>query len=87
MTVLEARGRAGGRVETLREQFSDGLYAEAGAMNVYDTHDWTMKCIKLVGLTLDASQPSALASVVYMRGQRIVSKQGQAVEYPLDLTA
>lgn len=87
VTVLEARGRAGGRVQTMREQFSDGLYAEAGAMNVYDIHDWTLKYIKLFGLTLDASQPSTLASVVYMRGQRIISKQGQAVDYPFDLTA
>lgn len=87
VTVLEARGRAGGRVETMRAQFSDGLYAEAGAMNVYDTHDWTLKYIKLFGLTLDASAPSTLASVVYLRGRRLISKQGQAVEYPLDLTA
>lgn len=87
VTVLEARGRAGGRVETMREQFSDGLYAEAGAMNVYDTHDWTLKYIKLFGLTLDASAPSTLASVVYLRGQRLVAKQGQALEYPLGLTA
>src|SRR5947207_6516995 len=32
VTVLEARMRAGGRVQTLREPFSDGMYAEAGAM-------------------------------------------------------
>jgi monoamine oxidase len=87
VTVLEARGRAGGRVQTLREPFSDGLYAEAGAMNVYDTHDWTLKYVKLFGLTLDASAPSTLASVVYMRGRRVVAKQGQAIDYPLDLTA
>ncbi|HVF68634.1 MAG TPA: NAD(P)/FAD-dependent oxidoreductase [Pyrinomonadaceae bacterium] len=87
VTVLEARGRAGGRVQTMREQFSDGLYAEAGAMNVYDTHDWTMKYVKLFGLALDASAPSTLASVVYLRGRRLVSKQGQAIEYPLELTA
>ncbi|HKG13056.1 MAG TPA: FAD-dependent oxidoreductase [Pyrinomonadaceae bacterium] len=86
VTVLEARARPGGRVQTMREQFSDGLYAEAGAMNVYDTHDWTLKYIKLFGLTLDASAPSTLASVVYLRGRRLVSKQGQAIEYPLDLT-
>ena len=87
VTVLEARARTGGRVQTLRDQFSDGLYAEAGAMNVYDTHDWTLKYIKLFGLALDASAPSTLASVVYMRGRRIVAKQGQAIDYPLDLTA
>src|SRR5205085_10018547 len=43
VTVLEARARPGGRVQTLREPFSDGLYVEAGAMNVYDCHDWTLK--------------------------------------------
>src|SRR4051812_5173679 len=87
VTVLEERARPGGRVQTMREQFSDGLYAEAGAMNVYDTHDWTLKYIKLFGLTLDPSPQSALASVVYMRGRRLVAKQGQPFDYPLDLTA
>jgi len=87
VTLLEARARPGGRVQTMRERFSDGLYAEAGAMNVYDTHDWTLKYIKLFGLTLDPSAQSTLASVIYMRGQRIVAKQGQAIEYPLDLTS
>ena len=87
VTIIEARARPGGRVQTLREPFSDGLYVEAGAMNVYDCHDWTLKYIKLFGLTLDPSKPSDLASVVYMRGRRIVAKQGQPVEYPLGLTA
>ena len=87
VTVLEAQARPGGRVQTMRDQFSDGLYAEAGAMNVFDIHDWTLKYIKLFGLTLDSSAPSTLASVVYMRGQRIVVKQGQAIDYPLELTA
>jgi len=32
--VLEARSRPGGRIFTLRSQFSDGLYAEAGAMEI-----------------------------------------------------
>ncbi len=31
VTILEASLRPGGRVHTLREPFSDGLYAEAGA--------------------------------------------------------
>src|SRR5215510_15684094 len=34
VTILEARTRPGGRVHTLREQFSDGLYAEAGAARI-----------------------------------------------------
>src|SRR5215212_819376 len=32
VTVLEARTRPGGRVHTLRSQFADRLYAEAGAI-------------------------------------------------------
>src|SRR3989442_5041153 len=31
VTLLEASTRPGGRIWTLREPFSDGLYAEAGA--------------------------------------------------------
>jgi monoamine oxidase len=87
VTVLEAQARPGGRVQTLREPFSDGLYAEAGAMNVFDTHDWTLKYVKLFGLTLDQSKPSDLASILYVRGRRIVAKPGGSIDYPLDLTA
>ena len=43
VTVLEARTRPGGRVYTIRGQFADGLYAEAGATNVFDVHHWTIK--------------------------------------------
>ncbi|HJQ35384.1 MAG TPA: flavin monoamine oxidase family protein [Pyrinomonadaceae bacterium] len=86
VTVLEARGRAGGRVETLRAPFADGLYAEAGAMNVFDNHDLTIKYVKLFGLTLDPVAPSTLASLVYLKGRRIEAKPGQTIEYPLALT-
>src|SRR5215204_6255697 len=86
VTILEAQARPGGRVHTLREQFSDGLYAEAGAMNVFDTHDWTLNYIRLLGLTLDPAVPSKLASLLYARGRRVVVAQGQAVAYPLSLT-
>lgn len=86
VTILEARARAGGRVFTLREQFSDGLYAEAGAMNVYDSHDWTMRYVRLFNLTLDPDSPSSLSSLYYIRGRRIVANPNKAVEYPLALT-
>lgn len=87
VTILEAQARPGGRVQTLREQFSDGLYAEAGAMNVFDSHDLTLKYIKLFGLTLDPVIPSTLASVTYIRGRRFETKPGQTFAYPLELTA
>jgi monoamine oxidase len=87
VTILEARARAGGRVYTLREPFSDGLHAEAGALSVFDTHHWTMKYIQLFNLTLDPFVPSKLSSLLYLRGQRIEVKSGQTIDYPLDLTA
>jgi monoamine oxidase len=39
VTILEAQLRPGGRVQTIREPFSDGLYAEAGAARIPDNHD------------------------------------------------
>lgn len=41
VTVLEATMRPGGRVRTLREPFSDGLHAEAGATRIPDAHHLT----------------------------------------------
>ncbi len=41
VTILEAQTRVGGRVLTLREPFSEGLYGEAGAMRIPDAHDLT----------------------------------------------
>jgi monoamine oxidase len=65
VTILEARARPGGRVYTLREPFTDGLYAEAGAARIPDTHDLTLKYVKLFALPLEPmypSQPSALVA-------------------------
>ena len=57
VTVLEARTRPGGRVHTIRGQFADGLYAEAGATNVFDVHHWTIKYAKLFDVALDRATP------------------------------
>ncbi|PYT52207.1 MAG: hypothetical protein DMG46_27530 [Acidobacteria bacterium] len=38
VTLLEARMRPGGRIHTMRDQFSDGLYAEAGAYDFTDAY-------------------------------------------------
>lgn len=85
VTVLEARTRPGGRVYTLREPFADGLYNEAGAAYIPDSHDWTMRYIELFDLPLDPIVPSKLASIFYVRGNRIRSKPGENTEWPLDL--
>src|SRR5262245_9947304 len=81
VTLLEARLRPGGRVYTLREPFSDGMYAEAGAARIPDNHQLTLKYIKLFGLTLDPFEPGDLAQVAYIRGRRINIPAGE--EAPL----
>ncbi|MFQ5777075.1 MAG: flavin monoamine oxidase family protein [Terriglobia bacterium] len=85
VTILEAQMRPGGRVLTLREPFSDGLYAEAGAISIPDNHDVTLRYVKLFHLPLDPELPSRLASIEYIRGKRINTKDA-AHEHPFDLT-
>ena len=70
VTVLEARIRPGGRVHTLREPFSDGLYAEAGAARIPDNHDLTLKYVKQFELPLEPFYPSRLNIVRLDRGSR-----------------
>ena len=50
VTVLEARGRAGGRVRTYRDPFADGLYAEMGAEYVDATDELDHKYSPEFGL-------------------------------------
>ena len=86
VTVLEARQRPGGRVHTLREPFSDGLYAEAGASYIPDNHDLVLHYARLFGLPLvSASGRGPPTRLFYLRGQRIVPRGGEKVSWPLEL--
>jgi monoamine oxidase len=70
VTVLEARTRPGGRVHTLREPFSDGLYAEEGAARIPDNHELTLKYVKQFDLPLEPFYPSRLNVVRFDHGSR-----------------
>ena len=63
ITILEARTRPGGRVYTLREPFSDGLFAEGGAARIPDNHDLTLKYVKLFEVPLEPMYPSQLSAL------------------------
>ena len=77
VTILEARMRPGGRAHTLREPFSDGLYAEAGAARIPDNHDLTLKYIKLFDVPLEPMYPTRLQAVRLDGGQRrVVGPEG-----------
>jgi monoamine oxidase len=76
ITILEARTRPGGRVHTLREPFSDGLYAEAGAARIPDHHDLTLKYVRLLSLPLEPMYPSRLSALRFDGGRRKVPIEG-----------
>ncbi len=70
VTVLEANNRVGGRVFTIREPFSDGLFAEAGAARIPPDHNHTLHYVELFGLTLDSFYPRSGNYLDYFGGNR-----------------
>ena len=86
VTILEAKTRAGGRVYTIRETFSEGLYAEAGAQFVPESHTLTIKYIKRFNLSLVPVVASKLASIYHIRGRQIPIREGDQITWPLELT-
>lgn len=85
VTVLEARTRPGGRVFTMRESFADGLYADAGAMQVYDSHLRAQRYIKQFGLELDPIRATAPGSLMHLGGQRIEIRPNEPARWPFAL--
>ena len=78
VTVLEAQARVGGRVQTLREPFSDGLFAEAGAMRIPRAHDLTLAYVrrfKLRTMPFTMDNPEAF---IYLLNERRRAKDYRA---------
>jgi monoamine oxidase len=86
VVVLEGQGRAGGRVQTLREGLDPELSAEAGATRIPDTHWMTLAYVREFGLTLEPFKSGDLADVVHLRGQNYVAGHGPEPEWPLQLS-
>ena len=87
VTVLEAQRRPGGRVYTVREPFSDGLYVEVGAARIPDNHDLTLRYIREFNLPLTPFFPTG-SRMYSIGGKRIRADSGGewiAGEAPLDL--
>jgi monoamine oxidase len=85
VTVLEARTRPGGRVFTIREPFADGLYAEGGAMQVFDSHTRAQRYIQQFGLEIDPIHPAPGTSITHVMGKRVEFRPGEPAAWPFQL--
>jgi monoamine oxidase len=75
VTILEARERVGGRILTLREPFSEGLYAEAGAMRLPSTHKLTKAYIEKFGIPTTEFTKASANGFIYLGGHRYLTSE------------
>lgn len=69
VVVLEARERAGGRVQTVRSPFDDGLHGEAGPIRIAGVHQAVIRTARRFNLTLTPFASSQGSPVVAIQGQ------------------
>lgn len=70
VTILEASERVGGRIYTLRTDFRDEQYLEAGAMRIPDIHLLTMEYIRKFQLPVNRFINSTPNDIIYVRGKK-----------------
>ncbi|MEO6398676.1 MAG: flavin monoamine oxidase family protein [Tepidiformaceae bacterium] len=78
VTVLEAQQRVGGRVRTLREPFSEGLHAEAGAMRIPRAHALTHAYVHQFGIETAPFTMNNPAAFVRFMGQKATRREFEA---------
>lgn len=71
ITILEAQQRVGGRLQTYREPFSHGLYAEAGGMRLPKSHALTNAYVEKFDLKTTPFTMGNPNCYVYMNGKRM----------------
>jgi hypothetical protein len=70
--ISEIQTRAGGRACSIRQPFSDNLYAEAGATGIAETNNLTLKYARLFNGFLGP----AAADILYIRGRLVRRTRG-----------
>jgi len=76
--ILEAQQRVGGRVYTLRSPFTEGLYAEVGAMRIPRAHALTIEYIEKFGLPTNDFTMDNPKAYYYMGGKRVRAAEATA---------
>jgi monoamine oxidase len=86
VTVLEARMRPGGRVQTWSDPFADGLYTEAGVAAIVPVEpDLVLRYLRLFNIALAPLEPRDLPNLHYFRGVRVTDSGEAVVPWPLAL--
>jgi monoamine oxidase len=85
--ILEANTRVGGRVYTLRAPFTEGLYLDAGAMRIPDSHYLVLEYIRKFGLPIGPFINETPEDTIYVNGIRTWLKSYQSqpdiLNYPV----
>lgn len=68
--LLEAQHRIGGRIYTLRQPFLPGLYAEAGAMRIPNSHTLTLAYVEKFGLKVFPFTMNNPSAYYHLHGQK-----------------
>ena len=76
--LLEAQMRLGGRLLTIRSPFSEGLYAEAGAMRIPRSHDLTMAYVQKFNLPTLPFKMNNPDAYYHLNGNRMRIHQGNS---------
>jgi len=76
--ILEAQQRVGGRVYTLRDPFTEGLYAEVGAMRIPRAHSLTMAYIEKFGLQTNNFTMDNPNAYYYIGGNKVRASEAQS---------
>ncbi len=79
VTVLEGRERIGGRVLTLRGDFSDNNFVEAGAARIQPNHNLTLTYAEHFGLTLVPFYPSSGLYIRVKNGEKTLASLDELV--------
>lgn len=85
--ILEANDRVGGRVLTLRAPFTDGLYLDAGAMRIPESHYLVLEYARKFGLTIKPFINETPEDIIYANGIATklnnYQRQPEVLRYPV----
>jgi len=86
VTVLEARARPGGRIETLRHPFADGQYVEAGGLAIPTEHNLPLDYARRFELPLQPVDLDVQGMMFVLSGKTITDPNAAEPDWPCGLS-